>query len=172
MEEEYEESLTQFADLIIEGLKNSPSLRSHQSSEAHVQHSTPGRVGLSAPNNPLSLSLHGTRFGPPVNGQLTPPLKFDTVHPLASVPFSVPSADESAIYNEPCDAKPSPGNNLDETVTIYTVSLFNPEPGETSAHGSSKGERYSNIVVGFNLGSVDDYHQCRVACIARFLIYT
>ncbi|THD22070.1 hypothetical protein D915_007254 [Fasciola hepatica] len=144
VEEEYEESLTQFADLIIEGLKNSPSLRSNQPREVHTQSSSSSlRVRNEPPtsNNAPSLSLHAARFCPPVvNGQLTPPLKFDTVHPLTSIPLQVPALDECAIYNEPCDAKPSPGNNPEDSVTIYTVNLFTPDATEVGCtRGSSKG---------------------------------
>ncbi|TPP61268.1 hypothetical protein FGIG_02317 [Fasciola gigantica] len=148
VEEEYEESLTHFADLIIEGLKNSPSLRSNRPREFHTQSSSSSSLHVRneppTSNNAPSLSLHAARFCPPVvNGQLTPPLKFDTVHPLTSIPLQVPALDECAIYNEPCDAKPSPGNNPEDSVTIYTVNLFTPDATEVGCtRGSSKGGRY------------------------------
>lgn len=59
----------------------------------------------------------------------------------------MPVSDECAIYNEPCDAKPSSGNTPDDSVTIYTVNLFTPDIGEMGTpRDSSKEDRYKKNI--------------------------
>ncbi|CAL8078184.1 unnamed protein product [Calicophoron daubneyi] len=116
VEEEYEESLSQFADLVIEGLKVDRSFRTNPSSDPSVNRSVNAESdGVFIPPTCRDLISSVDLMG----GELTPPINFGFMQHIPPVSFG--QNNPSDIYNEPCDAKPSKDGAPSEPTTIYTT---------------------------------------------------
>ncbi|KER22093.1 hypothetical protein T265_09745 [Opisthorchis viverrini] len=123
--EEYEESLTHFADMILETLKNSgqasePSKSQDSGSDLSVsQQLRPSIPSVSPPNMavPWLLNMLSARS----RADITPPATITGLHRIQPGQH-VECLNSTGIYNEPCDAKPVRADGSSDPTVIYTFS--------------------------------------------------
>ncbi|TGZ74813.1 hypothetical protein CRM22_000739 [Opisthorchis felineus] len=144
--EEYEESLTHFADMILETLKNSgqvpePSKSQDSGSDLSVsQQLRPSIPSASPPNMavPWLLNMLSTRS----RADITPPATITGLHRIQPGQH-VECLNSTGIYNEPCDAKPVRADGSSDPTVIYTFSSLQNQLNDAVGDPDMEGFRNS-----------------------------
>lgn len=137
VEEEYEESLSHFADVIIENLRTGHNF---------IPNSIPDGISeLSNGRGSACSTLPTTRIatwsspGRPPNSEPTEAAYIDSPQLIPST--SSERIHPSTIYNEPCDAKPLLDGVVDGPQMIYTMSSLVQEINEISSNLECSGRK-------------------------------
>ncbi|CAH8570101.1 unnamed protein product [Dicrocoelium dendriticum] len=129
VEEEYEESLSHFADVIIENLRTGNNFITNRSPDGISEVSD----GRSSSYSTLP-TTRLTTWGYPGHSPNCEPAKAACIN-SQRIPFtSFEQINHCAIYNEPCDAKPLLDGVVDGPPMIYTMSSLARELNEISAN--------------------------------------
>ncbi|KAF8563370.1 hypothetical protein P879_08342 [Paragonimus westermani] len=118
VEEEYEESLTDFADLILEGLRTNTKPLLDPGVESSLCEPLPlfSTCQSAANASKLLTGLSPFSCGYITSSQITLPTDS---HSMKQAPTYVEQFSSGGIYNEPCDAKP-----LANDVSLYPTDIY------------------------------------------------
>ncbi|KAF7233519.1 hypothetical protein EG68_09333 [Paragonimus skrjabini miyazakii] len=118
VEEEYEESLTDFADLILEGLRTStkPSLDLGVENSLCEPRPLFSTCQPTANASRLFTGLSPFSCGYVTSSQITLPIDSHSIKPTS---IHMEQLSSGGIYNEPCDAKP-----LADDVSLYPTDIY------------------------------------------------
>ncbi|KAF6778639.1 hypothetical protein AHF37_01862 [Paragonimus kellicotti] len=118
VEEEYEESLTDFADLILEGLRTNTKPSLDPGVESSLCEPLPlfSTCQSTANTSRLLTGLSPFSCGYITSSQITLPT---TSHPIKPASNHMEQFSSGGIYNEPCDAKP-----LTDDASLYPTDIY------------------------------------------------